>query len=502
MAAFSDWSSIPRVGTEPALSSSSSSSIAPTKLDIDQANRILNACGGKPGPLTSNTVKLKIQVDSNTEKVIKVTAKKLAKHLGLRASEVKQKAKEGSLESYIADKLKRQIRNLRKAEVSVILQNYNNFYEKHKVTKANKLMSPEVFARSIRIAHRVAMDSKGQVREVQNIGGVNIKRTEPTEDNPEGRIRSYKWMTPIGHGGFGVVFAVFDLISAREYALKVAKTGVRGASDDIHNEQVVLRLLNEGGPHTGVQEAGTGKTREGRYKGPLYSGDLNSLNLLMFNNYKELVAAGSDSSFEAKIMGVAKKRVCQQLIQGLLFCHEKGIRCGDIKPGNILWKYSDTTPKTIQAVLSDFGGAEKFEDLHYYFNELIINQGTDTPVPGYGVVGTHTRAYISNQDLSALKKPMSLEDFRKHSEARDVYALGCTMYEFFMAEKPPKKPVEIDGTIVDVVTAEAFWKESYRKMVAAGVSPDIVEIIQRMLESDYRQRPTGEELRALWAVIS
>jgi serine/threonine protein kinase len=480
--------------------SSSSTRVQSLKLDIDQAQRILTACGGKPGRLSSNVVKLKYQEDSKTEKVIKVTARKLADFLGVRASDIKQKAKEGILETYVADKLTEQISRIREAEINEILENYNKFYEKHKATRGSKFIDPTIFEERIRNAHRIVLDFNGRLNEIEDIGNVVIKRTEPSVNVPEGNIRSYKWSTEIGEGSFGVVYGVFDLIKAREYAVKMAK-GRPGAAENIITEQTVLKLLNEKGPHVGVQELSSFKTQMGRYKGPLYNGDLNSLSLLMSSEYQKNVDAGNDKSYEAKLTGNAKIRICEQLVEGLLYCHRKGIRCGDIKPENILWKYSDSTPKTIQAVLSDFGGAEQYSDLEKHFSEFMILLKTETPVVGYALVGINTRAYLCDQDLLVLQKPMSWRDFKKHSEARDVYALGCTMFEFFMGTEPPKENVKIDGKNIKVVTAEAFWKSAHREMVAAGFSDGMAKLIGSMLESDYTKRPTGSELRKMWSTV-
>lgn len=70
----------------------------------------------------------------------------------------------------------------------------------------------------------------------------------------DGRIDVLVQKKLLGKGALGEAFAAVSAISKQMMALKYSNLGDGAALSDLHNESVLLTVLNKDGPHTGVQE--------------------------------------------------------------------------------------------------------------------------------------------------------------------------------------------------------------------------------------------------------
>jgi serine/threonine protein kinase len=137
----------------------------------------------------------------------------------------------------------------------------------------------------------------------------------------------------------------------------------------------------------------------------------------------------------------------------LLFCHKHNIVHGDIKPDNIMLN-------NFNPILIDFGLSIYNTDFTNYMEKNIIirsgRQGSD--------------GFMAPEVLDNYIGPCS-----------DVYSLGVVLYQLFTNEMPSfyKNKLDLDFTII----------KKY------NIPSNIVNILHDMLEHDYKQRPTIEDIK-------
>ena len=148
-----------------------------------------------------------------------------------------------------------------------------------------------------------------------------------------------------------------------------------------------------------------------------------------------------------------------QSMNALEYIHSKDVIHRDIKPANLFM----TNDKTIK--IGDFGVAAKIA-------------GIQTSVRGGGFTGTivGTPMFMSPEILRE-------EDYDKNT---DVYSMGISMYELCFFQSPKKGGIDMNGNVVFVNVPLKNNQNLY--------SPQLISILEKMVEEDKSKRPTSSEL--------
>ena len=148
-----------------------------------------------------------------------------------------------------------------------------------------------------------------------------------------------------------------------------------------------------------------------------------------------------------------------QSMTALEYIHSNNIIHRDIKPANLFM----TNDKTIK--IGDFGVAAK------------IN-GIKTSIKEGGFSGTivGTPLYMSPEMLQ--------ED--DYDQKTDIYSMGITMYELCFFDSPRKAGMNLDGDVIFINVPLKKNKNLY--------SPQLLNILEKMIEIDQEKRPSSSEL--------
>lgn len=177
------------------------------------------------------------------------------------------------------------------------------------------------------------------------------------------------------------------------------------------------------------------------------------------------------------------------VLEALVYAHSKGIMHRDVKPGNIMYDFDTKTVKLI-----DWGLAE------YY------RPGTEYPVR------VATRHY---------KGPELLLNYQRYGPSLDIWCLGCTLASLLFARVPFFRGHDNDEQIVTmakvlggdkIMNYVKKYELSVSKDVAMQVSnakakpwskwidkkrkvvtPEALDLLEKMLTVDHEMRPTAEE---------
>ncbi len=145
----------------------------------------------------------------------------------------------------------------------------------------------------------------------------------------------------------------------------------------------------------------------------------------------------------------------QEMLDILTFVHQQGVIHRDIKPSNILRRRQDW-----KLVLIDFGAVKqighRLTPTHHSYSVIVGSAG-----------------YMPNEQLAGKPRYCS-----------DIYALGMIAIQALTGTYPRELPE-------DVMTSEICWRDR------AQVSPQLADILDRMVKYDFRDRyPTVEDVLA------
>ncbi len=259
-------------------------------------------------------------------------------------------------------------------------------------------------------------------------------------------------LTPIGHGGMGVVYSAIDKKNNEAVAIKVGKTG-NGNTDFIkrefrtlakirHPNLVVLKELHQSG--------GTVFFSMEHVEG-------DSFNSTSVTQKKEGVPWLPDQLSE----------LCGRLLDlagGIDFLHRSGYAHCDIKPSNIL-----VTPSG-RVVILDLGLAQSFQRQRN-------RQGQ-----GFG----GTSAYMSPEQASG-------EPVRA---ASDWFSFGVVMFETLFGCKP------FQGDPLDVLFDKLAGNAAVPSSEETGVDPSLSNLCLGLLNPEPTERPGVEEIRQCLGAFS
>ncbi|WP_062528001.1 serine/threonine-protein kinase [Demequina rhizosphaerae] len=235
-------------------------------------------------------------------------------------------------------------------------------------------------------------------------------------------------------GGMGEVWRGTDTDLDREVAIKVLKEGAA------ENETFLRRFRNEAKNAAGLLHGNIAQVYDyGDHDGTPY--------IVM-----ELVEGEPLSTILERERTLDEARlvtIMRHTCRGLEAAHAAGIMHRDIKPGNLLVQEAD------HVKITDFG----------------VSRGTDqTTLTATGMV-MGTAQYLAPE--LALGKPATA--------ASDLYALGIIAFEAVAGKRPFTAASAVDIAISQV--------NDPVPPLPKGVSPELADLILRLLEKNPRRRP-------------
>ena len=262
------------------------------------------------------------------------------------------------------------------------------------------------------------------------------------------KLEDFSILQILGKGSFGFVAKVRSNKNNKIYAMKKIDLDKMGSDKEIElckGEIILLQRLN----HPNINKY---------YK----SFSLNNcLYIIMeFMNNSDL--DGFIKAHEKFNIPVREEEVWNILLQSMTaleYIHSNNIIHRDIKPANLFM----TNDKTIK--IGDFGVAAK------------IN-GIKTSIKEGGFSGTivGTPLYMSPEMLQ--------ED--DYDQKTDIYSMGISMYELCFFDSPRKAGMNLDGDVIFINVPLKKNKNLY--------SPQLLNILEKMIEIDQEKRPSSSEL--------
>lgn len=156
-------------------------------------------------------------------------------------------------------------------------------------------------------------------------------------------------------------------------------------------------------------------------------------------------------------------QLLQEILEVLAFVHENNVIHRDIKPLNLMRRYSDN-----KLVLIDFGIVKEISTL-----------------------GVNAQGEISSTIPIGTRGYMPSEQFHGHPKlCSDIYALGMTAIQALTGLSPQELRIDHD-------TLEVVWQEQ------AQASNVLIEILTKMVRYDFRQRyaDANEALQAFQVAL-
>lgn len=263
------------------------------------------------------------------------------------------------------------------------------------------------------------------------------------------RAGRYEIMKPVGGGGMGDVFVVFDPVRRRELALKVLKFSYPRALHYFKREFRAIARLH----HRNLVTLYDLHNEDGRY---FYTMELiEGVDLYVHINESNAIYE------DPKILALPKRQAriraaFVQLLRGLAYMHAHGCIHRDLKPSN---------------VMVDKNGVTKILDFGIVKELLPGSEGQSLSQ----VFGTAT--YMSPEQSQGSRV----------TTATDVYAAGVVLYEL-LAGVPP-----FDGEPQLVMGLHRNTKPPSLVQRVPGIDPQLALVCMYLLEKDPAERPSARE---------
>ncbi len=263
-------------------------------------------------------------------------------------------------------------------------------------------------------------------------------------------VEGYDVVRRIGQGGMGVVFEGVQQATGRPVAIKFMLDGSMDAAAARKRFEREIDVV-AGLQHPGIVSIVDAGVRKGRY-----------FYVMEFVPGKPLDEALKPGQCEIRHAMDLVARICDAVD----YAHQRGVLHRDLKPSNILID-AHGDPH-----LLDFGLAKRVEDAGAA-GGAHGRLGVTIAEPGQ-LVGTV--AYMSPEQ--------TLGKTGQTGVRSDVYALGVIAYELVAG----KLPVEMEGSIREVLTRIAEKEPSPASALRAGVSRDLDAVLLRALEKNPARR--------------
>jgi serine/threonine protein kinase len=262
------------------------------------------------------------------------------------------------------------------------------------------------------------------------------------------QIRDYRILRLLGEGGMGVVYLAEDINLGRHVALKMLNPVL--TSDPKFRERF-------------IQEARVQASLIHPYIVALFAFFEEQRAYFMAMEYapgetlKDLIVRNGP------LPEVEALRLLAQLGAAVGYAHNKGVVHRDLKPSNIM-----VSPDGEVKVM-DFGIARILGDRRM----------------------TMTGARLGTLDYMSPEQVHGAKDIDQRS---DIFNLGMTLYEMLTA----KYPYQLDGDS-EFAVMEAIVHGQMRdpREYVPGLSPGVVQLLERMLEKEPEKRPDSCELRVV-----
>jgi serine/threonine protein kinase len=375
----------------------------------------------------------------NKKYTILVSVPGLSKHLDIKESKIWQAAKE--VEG-IYNLIKNNTDLVRKKEIESISKVYES-------TIANK---------------------KNVTKNHSEVIEYNNKKYYVEASSEGDKIQSIYYSTFIAQGGQGIVHKLENLTDP-EQEPEIMKVGIpqfsfwgaKKPNPEIKMEYDILKEINPNGDLEGIQEPP-------RKFVSLKDNSTAFITKKYDRDYREDISLFTKSSKKPKSK---KERYTEliQLMKGLGYLKVRQVVHVDIKPDNIFIKDN-------KAVLADFGGAVKANDLTKTKNLI------------------YTCRYIHSKDSSYLtpskKSNLNDKDYLDKLNAISVFQLGIVMYQSFAGVSDEKYPFNLDYNSYC----------SGKPKISNKVPEELKKLISEMLDPDFRKRPTIENVLKNFEAIS
>lgn len=247
----------------------------------------------------------------------------------------------------------------------------------------------------------------------------------------------------LGWGQFGIIRACTDKFTSEVLACKSIAKDRLTTEDDVSNITLEIEIMSRLSGHPNVVDLKAVYEEE------------NYVHLVMElcaggELFHQLEKCGKFSEGEARV-------IFKQLMQVLMYCHDKGVVHRDLKPENILLATKDCSSPI---KLADFGLA------------TYINPGQKL----HGTVGSPF--YIAPEVLAG-----------GYNQAADVWSAGVILY-ILLSGRPPFWG-KTKSKIFDAVRAAGlhFWPDSWN-----NISDSAKKLIRGMLCTDPSQRLTARQV--------
>lgn len=272
-------------------------------------------------------------------------------------------------------------------------------------------------------------------------------------------VEGYDVRRRIGQGGMGVVFEGVQQATGRPVAIKFMLDGSMDAAAARKRFEREIDVV-AGLQHPGIVSIVDAGVRKGRY-----------FYVMEFVSGKPLDEALKPGTCEIRHAADLVARICDAVD----YAHQRGVLHRDLKPSNILIDASGDPH------LLDFGLAKRVD-----------GTGAGNAAGGAGGAGgAHGRMGVTIAEPGQLVGTvayMSPEQTLGKSGAigvrSDVYALGVIAYELVTG----KLPVDMEGSIREVLTRIAEKEPARASSIRAGVSRDLDAVLLKALEKNPARR--------------
>lgn len=305
--------------------------------------------------------------------------------------------------------------------------------------------------------------------------------------NPKVNLSTrYRFESPVGQGGIGKVWRVYDLDSQRNLAIKVLRSDFR------RQPQAVARLLREALLTGILQHPGIPPVYDHGY---LDSG-------LAFFAMKLVEGETFDGILKGRTSAEERFAECidvfEQVAQTLAYAHSRGVIHRDLKPQNIM------VGRFAEVQVMDWGMAKQLRDpvaesplVSMPFPNVML-QPTENSISEdqENTLDYGDRETPVANDLTRVGDVVGTPSYMAPEQARgdidtidsrtDVFGLGTILYEILTLERP------LDGgSSADVLArcARADFSEAFARLAKLVDHPELVSLCRKCLSPAAEDRP-------------